>query len=103
MRILLTGGSGDLGRLLCQALAARGDEPVVIDPAPPHPCVKTYFEASILDRDAVARSVAGADCVVHVAAWHGIHEARRTKTASDFHDLNVTGTFEVLEAAARAG
>jgi nucleoside-diphosphate-sugar epimerase len=103
MRILLTGGSGDLGRLLSEALAARGDEPAVIDPAPPHPCVKTHFASSILDRAAVARSVEGADCVVHVAAWHGIHEARGMKTVYDFHDLNVTGTFEVLEASARAG
>jgi nucleoside-diphosphate-sugar epimerase len=103
MRILLTGGSGDLGRLLCEALAARGDEPVVIDPAPPPPCVKTYFAASILDRAAVARAVEGAGCVIHIAAWHGIHEARRTKSVYDFHDLNVTGTFEVLEASARAG
>jgi hypothetical protein len=35
--------------------------------------------------------------------WHGIHEARGTKSAYDFHDLNVTGTFNVLEAAAHAG
>ncbi len=102
MRILLTGGSGDLGGLLSQALAARGDEPAVIDPAPPHPCVRTYFAGSVLDRALVARAVAGADCVVHIAAWHGIHEARRTRTAYDFHDLNVTGTFNVLEAAAAA-
>ena len=103
MRILLTGGSGDLGRLLSEALAAGGDEPAVIDPAPPHPCVKTHFASSLLDRAAVARSVEGVDCVVHVAAWHGIHEARGMKTVYDFHDLNVTGTFEVLEASARAG
>src|SRR5262245_21777226 len=103
MRILLTGGSGDLGRLLSEALVGRGDEPAVIDPAPPHPCAKMYFPASILDRAAVARSVEGVGCVIHIAAWHGIHEARRTKTVYDFHDLNVTGTFNVLEASASAG
>jgi nucleoside-diphosphate-sugar epimerase len=103
MRILLTGGSGDLGRLLSEAFAARGDEPAVIDLAPPHACVKTYFEGSILDRAAVGKSVEGMDCVIHIAAWHGIHETRRTKTVYEFHDLNVTGTFNVLEAAAAAG
>jgi nucleoside-diphosphate-sugar epimerase len=103
MRILLTGGSGDLGLLLSEALANRGDEPAVIDPATPHPCVKTYFPASILDRAAINRAVAGQDCVIHIAAWHGIHEHQRTKTATDFHDLNVTGTFNVLEATATAG
>jgi UDP-glucose 4-epimerase len=103
VRILLTGGAGDLGGLLSEALAARGDEPAVIDLAPPRACVKMYFGGSILDRAAVARSVEGMDWVIHIAAWHGIHEARRTKTAYDFHDLNVTGTFNVLEAAATAG
>ncbi len=103
MRLLLTGGSGDLGGLLSEALAARGDEPAVIDMVPPHACVKTYFGASILDRAAVTNAVEGMDCVIHIAAWHGIHESRRTKTVYDFHDLNVTGTFNVLEAAAAAG
>lgn len=103
MRILLTGGSGDLGVMLSEALVAQGDEPAVIDPAPPHPCVKTYFEGSIIDRAAVGKSVAGMACVIHIAAWHGIHENRRTKTVYEFHDLNVTGTFNVLEAAAAAG
>ena len=103
MRILLTGGSGDLGGLLSEALAARGDEPAVIDLAPPHACVKTYFGGSILDRAAVARSVAGMECIIHIAAWHGIHENQRTRTVYEFHDLNVTGTLNVLEAAAAAG
>jgi UDP-glucose 4-epimerase len=103
MRILLTGGSGDLGGVLSEALAARGDEPAVIDLAPPRACVKTYFGGSILDRAAVGKSVEGMACVIHIAAWHGIHEDRRTKTVYEFHDLNVTGTFNVLEAAAVAG
>lgn len=103
MRILLTGGSGDLGGLLSEALADRGDEPAVIDLVPPHTCVKTYFGGSILDRPLVGKSVQGMDCVIHIAAWHGIHETRRTKTVYEFHDLNVTGTFNVLEASATAG
>jgi hypothetical protein len=35
------------------------------------------------------------DCIVHIAAWHGIHEDRGEKDAYDFFDLNVRGTFEV--------
>jgi nucleoside-diphosphate-sugar epimerase len=45
----------------------------------------------------------GGDCIVHIAAWHGIHEDRGEKNAYDFFDLNVRGTFEVFEAAASAG
>jgi len=43
------------------------------------------------------------DCVVHIAAWHGIHEATGAKDVYDFWDLNVTGTFYVFEAAVRSG
>jgi nucleoside-diphosphate-sugar epimerase len=45
----------------------------------------------------------GCDCIVHIAAWHGIHESRGTKNAYDFFDLNVRGTFEVFEAAVPLG
>jgi nucleoside-diphosphate-sugar epimerase len=45
----------------------------------------------------------GCDCIVHIAAWHGIHESRGEKTAYDFFDLNVRGTFEVFEAAVSLG
>jgi UDP-glucose 4-epimerase len=103
MRILLTGGSGDLGVLLSEALAARGDEVSVIDLAPPHKSVSHFYEASILSLAAVDKAVSETDCVVHIAAWHGIHESRQTKTAGDFHDLNVTGTFNMLDAAAVNG
>lgn len=103
MRVLLTGGSGDLGFLLSESLAKRGDEPVVIDIAPPHNAVKAYYPASILHLPAVSAAVEGVDCVVHIAAWHGIHESKGTKTAGDFHDLNVTGTFNMLDAAAHEG
>lgn len=103
MRILLTGGAGDLGVLLSEALSKRGDEPAVIDLAPPHHSVKTYFPASILNLGAVSAAVENTDCIVHIAAWHGIHEVQKTKSAGDFHDLNVTGTFNMLDAAAIEG
>ena len=103
MRVLLTGGAGDLGVLLSEALAKRGDEPAVIDLAPPHGTVKTYYPASILNLGAVSAAVENIDCIVHIAAWHGIHEVQKTKTAGDFHDLNVTGTFNMLDAAAVEG
>ena len=45
----------------------------------------------------------GCDCIVHIAAWHGIHEDSGEKNAYDFFDLNVRGTFEVFEAAASLG
>ncbi len=103
MRILLTGGSGDLGTLLATELLAAGNLPVNIDMAPPRPSRGDFVKGSILDRETLAKAATGAAVVVHIAAWHGIHESQATKTPEEFHDLNVTGTFNVLEAAAKAG
>jgi nucleoside-diphosphate-sugar epimerase len=58
-----------------------------------------FIEASILDRSKLTEIFRGCDCVVHIAAWHGIHEDRGEKDTYDFFDLNVRGTFEVFEAA----
>jgi nucleoside-diphosphate-sugar epimerase len=103
MRILLTGGSGDLGQVLSQQLVARGDVPVRFDVRPPQSNCGLYVKGSILDRETLRQSLAGMDCVIHIAAWHGIHEATKAKDVYEFWDLNVTGTFYVFEAAARAG
>jgi nucleoside-diphosphate-sugar epimerase len=62
-----------------------------------------FIEASVLDRSKLTEIFRGCDCIVHIAAWHGIHEDRGEKDAYDFFDLNVRGTFEVFEAATSAG
>lgn len=101
MRILLTGGSGDVGTLLTTELLACGHNVVNIDMAPPKISGGTFVQGSILDRDILSQAMQGIDCVIHIAAWHGIHE--KTKSVADFHDLNVTGTFNTLQTAAEAG
>jgi nucleoside-diphosphate-sugar epimerase len=62
-----------------------------------------FINGSILDRAKLTEAFRGCDCIVHIAAWHGIHEDRGAKNAYDFFDLNVRGTFEVFEAAASLG
>jgi nucleoside-diphosphate-sugar epimerase len=62
-----------------------------------------FIEGSVLDRSKLTEIFRGGDCIVHIAAWHGIHEDRGEKNTYDFFDLNVRGTFEVFEAAASAG
>lgn len=101
MKILLTGGSGDVGTLLAADMLALGHEVVNIDVAPPKIAGARFVQGSITDRAAVAEAMQGVNCVVHIAAWHGIHEG--VKTPAEFHDLNVTGTFNTLQAAADAG
>src|SRR5499433_1380570 len=105
MKVLLTGGSGNLGQALVPRLLDRGDTPVVLDVRAPASLNRraVFIEGSVLDRPKLTEIVRGCDCIVHIAAWHGIHEDRGEKDAYDFFDLNVRCTFEVFEAAAAAG
>jgi nucleoside-diphosphate-sugar epimerase len=102
MKILLTGGAGDLGQTLVPILLQKGDTPVILDIRAPKQD-GMFVQGSILDRSALKEACRGCDCIVHIAAWHGIHEGRGDKDAYDFFDLNVRGTFEVFEAAASLG
>jgi nucleoside-diphosphate-sugar epimerase len=105
MKVVLTGGSGNLGQALVPKLLDKGDTPVILDVrAPPHLNRGAEFiEGSVLDRSKLTDIFRGCDCIVHIAAWHGIHEDSGEKTAYDFFDLNVRGTFEVFEASTSAG
>ena len=105
MKILMTGGAGDLGQTLVPRLLNNGDTPVILDiRAPREPKQEAMFiQGSILDRPRLQEALRGCDCIVHIAAWHGIHESRGERNAYDFFDLNVRGTFEVFEAAASLG
>lgn len=102
MRVLLTGGSGDLGQVLIDELDKLGHRPVVLDLHAPKTSQVEFVKGSILERDRLPSIFSGCDCIVHIAAWHGIHEFRGDKSTYDFFDLNVKGTFEVFEAARRA-
>jgi nucleoside-diphosphate-sugar epimerase len=105
MKVLLTGGSGNLGQTLVPRLLDKGDTPVILDVRAPQDLKKgaLFIERSILDRAKLTETFRGCDCIVHIAAWHGIHEDRGEKNSYDFFDLNVRGTFEVFEAAASLG
>jgi nucleoside-diphosphate-sugar epimerase len=105
MKVLLTGGSGNLGQTLVPMLLDKGDTPVILDVRAPRDLKKgaVFVEGSILDRAKLTQMFGDCDCIVHIAAWHGIHETRGEKNSYDFFDLNVRGTFEVFEAAVSVG
>lgn len=100
MRILLTGSSGWLGRYLAPMLRAAGHAVTGLDVAPGR---DTDILGSVADRDTVDSAFArhGIEAVIHAGALHKPDIARHA--AQDFIDVNVTGTLNLLRAAASAG
>ncbi len=100
MRVLITGGGGNLGRVLAPALKEAGHEPVLMDNRELESPYETV-RGDARDRTEVSGAIRGADVVVHAAALHGIHLDKYA--ADDFWDLNVAGTRNVYEAAVEHG
>jgi nucleoside-diphosphate-sugar epimerase len=101
MNIFISGGAGDLGLLLARDMDAREDMPIRLDVRPPNNIQRGKFMlGSILDRPLLSKALTGVDCIVHIAAWHGIHLVTGQKNVQDFWDLNVSGTYNMFQAAA---
>jgi len=98
MRILVTGSAGHLGEALVRTLRDAGREVVGLDV---QPSPYTDITASVVDPDAVRAAMRGAGAVIHAATLHKPHVATHTRQA--FVDVNITGTLNLLEAAAAAG
>ena len=100
MRILITGAGGTLGSALAPMLADAGHEVVVHDIHPIHTPYE-FIQGDVRNPAAMHAAVRGVAVIVHAAAIHGIH--LQNHTAQDFYDLNLTGTFNMWEAAVQAG
>jgi nucleoside-diphosphate-sugar epimerase len=100
MRILITGAGGTLGTALAPALAEAGHESVLFDVQ----SLQSQYESvqgDVRKAEDVRAAARGVEFIVHTAAIHGIH--LRDHTPQDFYDLNLTGTFNVWEAAVASG
>ncbi|GAB3258369.1 NAD-dependent epimerase/dehydratase family protein [Kineosporia babensis] len=97
-RYLVTGSSGHLGEAQVRTLRARGHEVVGFDVLPgPF----TTVVGSVADAEVVRSAVSGVEFVLHAATLHKPHVGSHSQ--QDFIDVNVSGTLNVLEAAAAAG
>ncbi|MER3406363.1 MAG: hypothetical protein C4289_15355, partial [Chloroflexota bacterium] len=101
MRIAITGASGRLGRYVIEELRSR-HEIVAFDRAPlPEPYgsgVRSVL-GDVLDLGAVEYACRGVEVVIHLAA---IADPLRHPPEKVFA-VNTAGTYNVLEAAVRAG
>ena len=103
MKVLVTGGAGFIGTNLVRRLISDGHEPVVFDD------FSTGLESnlagldvrvergSLIDAVAVRGAVSGVDAVVHLGARGSV--PRSIEFPVPTHEVNATGTLNVLEAA----
>ncbi|HEX8513199.1 MAG TPA: NAD(P)-dependent oxidoreductase [Allosphingosinicella sp.] len=100
MRVLLTGSSGWLGRFLAPRLREEGHHVTGLDVAPG---ADTDVVGTVADRALIDKTFAehGIQAVIHSGALHKPDIVRYPRQA--FIDVNVTGTLNLLEAAAAAG
>lgn len=110
MKLLITGGAGFIGSAVVRMGVARGHEVINLDALTYAACLEnvasvadapnyTFVQADIRDQDALNRVFAdhAPDAVMHLAAE--THVDRSIDRPGAFIDTNVTGTFNLLQAA----
>jgi len=107
-RYLVTGGAGFIGSHVVDRLVAEGHTVRVLDDLstgrlenlqPVREQIE-FVQGDIRDRAAVARACQGIDFVIHEAAWRSVPKSMHDP--SGYAEVNVVGTVNLLEAAARA-
>lgn len=110
MKILVTGGAGFIGSAVVRLAVARGHEVINLDALTYAACLDNvasvsdsplyhFVKADIRDRSALDRVFAdhAPDAVMHLAAES--HVDRSIDGPGDFIETNITGTYNLLEAA----
>lgn len=110
MKLLVTGGAGFIGSAVVRAAIAQGHEVVNLDALTYAACLEnvasvaddptySFVQVDIRDRAALERAFADhqPDIVMHLAAES--HVDRSIDGPGDFIETNVTGTYNILEAA----
>jgi UDP-glucose 4-epimerase len=107
VKALVTGGCGFIGSNLVRALLEGGDEVTVLDNLSTGSARNLegdhvrLVEGDIRDRDALRPTFTGADVVYHLAALPTVARSLADPFAS--HEVNATGTLNVLIASRDAG
>lgn len=121
MQILVTGGAGFIGGHLAERFVRSGHDVTVLDTLEPFYDVGIkernievarevakrgdgsyeFVRGSVTDREQVINLVSDVDFVYHQAAQAGVRTS--VDQPRKVHDINVTGTVNVLEAARKEG
>jgi UDP-glucose 4-epimerase len=102
MRILVTGGSGFIGRHVVSRLTESGNQIRVIDLRLHQDPEVDLVQGDIADAEALARAFdGGMDAVVHLAAVTSVLKSIEQPELT--YRTNVEGTHRLLEAAREAG
>jgi UDP-glucose 4-epimerase len=100
-RLLITGGSGFIGRHVAEEAIRRGYRVTGLDRNDPHTDGIDVVKADIRDKDRVRQVVKDQDYVIHLAAITSNVEF--IKSPADCYDINANGFLNVLDCAASSG
>lgn len=106
-RVLVTGGAGFVGATLVRQLVGRGHAVRVLDnyttgdPAHLAGVDTELVEGDIRDVAGLDAALAGIDAIIHLAAAGSVVKSVEDPVTN--FEVNVLGTFRVLDAARRAG
>lgn len=103
---VITGGAGFIGTNLAEHLIGEGHKVIIVDDLSAGkretlPAEVEFHQVSILDTKALTEICQGVDVLVHLAALPRVQFSIEYPTEA--HEVNVTGTLSVLEAARAAG
>src|SRR3989338_11332164 len=96
-RVLITGGTGFLGKHLSDALLKEGASLSILDFRKPGWEIRegNFYEADIRDKDKLNTLCRNIDIVFHLAAMPSIARGK----FNEYFEINVKGTENILEAA----
>jgi UDP-glucose 4-epimerase len=105
MKYLVTGGAGFIGSHITDALIERGHDVVVLDNLSSGHKENLsgvmdrieFVEGDIRDPEACLKAAEGCDGIFHEAALVSVPDS--VNRPRDNHDINITGTLNILEAA----
>jgi UDP-glucose 4-epimerase len=106
MKVLITGGAGFVGTNLAIKLLEIGYEVKILDDLSTGlvqniPKESEFIESSILDIDKLQNATKNIDVIVHLGARGSVPRSIKDPVAT--HNVNSTGTLNVLEAARNNG